>query len=424
MLRVLDLLAKGVGVDTNGRYAHWDTLRHQQPPEGASSVEWWVTTKLARRQAKRELPMLSVEGSTMFLVTTNAMAEYLHDIDLRAGGMLFGPEEVRDDALRRRYQFLMLTEEAITSSQLEGATTTREVAREMIRAGRTPMNKPERMILNNYRSMEFVQSIANDNLTIDTVLELHRVVSEGTLDNSSDEGRVRQSNDIVIEDTTGARLFTPPVANIVPDELTKLVEFANSKPQPFLHPVVHAILLHFWLAYLHPFVDGNGRTARLLFYWKMLRSGYWLAPYISISNILRTAPSKYARAFLYVETDEHDVTYFVLNQLRVIQRAIDHTVSYVRKKATEQANLDELLHRLPELGLALNHRQKALLAHAVKHPRQMYTIRSHMVSHGISYLTARADLWALARLNLLDSQQSGRSLHFFAPNNVLARLQR
>lgn len=60
--------------------------------------------------------------------------------------------------------------------------------------------------------------------------------------------------------------------------------------------MLRAILLHFWLAYDHPFEDGNGRTARSLFYWYMRTQGYWLVEYLLISNILRKAPAQYTRA--------------------------------------------------------------------------------------------------------------------------------
>jgi Fic family protein len=89
-----------------------------------------------------------------------------------------------------------------------------------------------------------------------------------------------------------------------------------------VHPVVRAILIHFMLGYDHPFYDGNGRTARALFYWSLARSGYWLMEYVSISRLLRQAPAQYARAYRHTETDDNDTTYFIVHQLEVIQQAI------------------------------------------------------------------------------------------------------
>jgi Fic family protein len=62
------------------------------------------------------------------------------------------------------------------------------------------------------------------------------------------------------------------------------------------------------LGYEHPFEDGNGRTARALFYWSMLNQGFWLTEFLTVSKILRKAPAKYARSFLYTEQDSNDLT--------------------------------------------------------------------------------------------------------------------
>ena len=126
----------------------------------------------------------------------------------------------------------------------------------------------------------------------------------------------------------------PPLASELDERLDLMCQFANGKvPDHFIHPVIRSVILHFWLAYDHPFVDGNGRTARALFYWSMLRSGFWLFEFISISRILVKAPIKYARAFLYTETDSNDLTYFILHQVQVIKQAIAELHSYIARKS-------------------------------------------------------------------------------------------
>jgi Fic family protein len=99
---------------------------------------------------------------------------------------------------------------------------------------------------------------------------------------------------------------------MLPQRLEALCQFAN-KPQEkaSLHPVIRAILLYLWQGYDHPFRNGNGRSARALFYWRMLREGYWLFEFISISTVLKNASAQYGRSYLYTETDDNDATYFV-----------------------------------------------------------------------------------------------------------------
>ena len=198
------------------------------------------------------------------------------------------------------------------------------------------------------------------------------------------------------------------------------MRFRQSRPSDaFLHPVVKAILLHFWLAYDHPFIDGNGRTARALFYWSMLSQGYWLAEFVSISGILRKAQAKYARSFLYSETDENDVTYFIDAQLDVIRRAIDELHRYLKRKLTEVRATEQLLGA----SVSLNHRQIALLSHSLRHPGTRYSIASHKTSHGVTYQTARTDLLDLEARDLLVKSRSGKMFHFTPVPDLDKRLR-
>ena len=182
--------------------------------------------------------------------------------------------------------------------------------------------------------------------------------------------------------------------------------------------MLKAIILHFWLAYDHPFIDGNGRTARALFYWSVLSQGFWLLELVSISRIIHKAPVKYARSFLYTETDENDLTYFILSQLTVIKRGIEELHTYLKRKIEEIQETEELLRS----SVALNHRQLALLGHALRHPGMRYSIESHRVSHDVTYQTARTDLLDLAEKQLLSKTKRGKTFLFTAPQDLAERL--
>ncbi|ATB29573.1 filamentation induced By CAMP protein Fic [Melittangium boletus DSM 14713] len=171
------------------------------------------------------------------------------------------------------------------------------------------------------------------------------------------------------------------------------------------------------LAYDHPFVDGNGRTARALFYWSMIRQGYWIAEFLSISRIIQRAPAQYGRAFLYTETDGSDVTYFLLHQLEVIRRATQDLFEYLDRKSKELQEVEPLLRS----GENINHRQRALLAHALRHPGAQYAIEPYRREHGVVYQTARQDLLDLEKAGYLRKRQVGRAFYFQAVPD-LARL--
>ena len=201
-----------------------------------------------------------------------------------------------------------------------------------------------------------------------------------------------------------------------------MLRFANQGVDdgPFLHPVIRAIALHFWLPYDHPFQDGNGRLARALFYWSMLRHGYWMFEFTSISRYLANAPARYARAFLHTETDGNDLTYFIVHQIDVILRALSDVESYVERKVEQTREVERMLTHSTDL----NHRQLSLLAHAIRHPEAEYTIRSHTTSHRVAYATARADLFRLAELDLLHRRRIGKKTFVFrAPPDLEKRIR-
>ena len=407
-----------------GEYLHWDKLRHLEPPAGLTHAEWWLSVKWGRSPLSRPLPLTDADGNLFTFGMPDIVLQLLHLVDQRCSGEIAMPEVVTaDEQARQHYLVNSLMEEAIRSSQLEGATTSRAVAKEMLQSGREPKNRSERMILNNYRASQFMRDSLGRELTPQHVLEMQRILTEGTLDNPDAAGRLQRADEervAVFDRTDGSLIHLPPPAKQLPERLEMLCAFANGggPADQFMHPVIRSILLHLWLAYDHPFEDGNGRTARLLFYWSMRQHGYWLTEYLTISRILRQAPAKYSRAFMLTETDERDATYFIIYQLQVIQRAIDELHTYLRRKVREVRKVAEALKGSEQF----NHRQLALLTNAAHSPEQIYTYRSHARSHNVTHETARTDLLHLAKRGLLQRSRVGRRHVYTVPPDLADRL--
>jgi Fic family protein len=405
------------------RYLHWDKLRHLKPPDGLSNEQWWLKTKLARSDELRRLPLTDPGGNAFGYTLPDLVLRHLHRIDQRCGGEVAMDEVVTSEGeAGKRFLVNSLMEEAIRSSQLEGATTSRVIAKELLRSGRAPKDRSERMIANNYRALQFMRDEMDGGLTPDSILELHRIVTEKTLDEPGAAGRLQRPGEPRVAVFEGEkRVHVPPPAAELPERLRLFCEFANEgdEGEPFIHPVVRAILLHFWLAYDHPFADGNGRTARILFFWAMHRSGYWLAEYLPISRLIRNAPAQYGRAFLETETDEGDTTYFLLHQLGLIERAIEDLHLYLQRKIAEQHAVERTLDTVE----GLNGRQLVLLTHAVKHPNHAYTLGGHAHSHRVTHETARSDLGDLAGRGLLVRHRRGRAYRFEPAADLPRRLR-
>jgi Fic family protein len=415
----IEQIINGRPVDHEGRYLHWDDMRNRTPPEGMTHEQWWLGTALSRRTVSRPLPLLGTNGQPFRFSNVDPVQEVVHRIDQQASGQILADDVVMSLRSSDRYLVSSLVEEAITSSQLEGASTTRRVAKELLATGRPPRDRSEQMIVNNYQAMLFAQDAASSPLTPADVLSLHRIVTEDTLDDPKDAGRLQAPGEkrIAVYWTDDLLLHTPPPAEELPARLDAMCRFANGETgEGFVHPVVRAIIVHFWLAYDHPFVDGNGRTARALFYWLMLRSGYWLTQYLSVSSILRKAPAQYAKSFLQAETDDNDITYFVVYQLGVIERAIASLHEYLARKIVEIREIDSLLHG----SSRLNHRQLVVVRDALRDPSEPFTISAQARRNRVTYESARSDLLDLERMGLFEKERVGKK-YVFRPCSDLER---
>ncbi len=403
---------------------NWEDCSYRASTAQITADQFWVFVKLSRVADRREIPLLDTRGQPFTYRLPPVAHRILHSIDTQLGGSIGSSfPTVTTEAERRRYLLTSLQEEAISSSLIEGAVATREQAKEMIRSDRRPKTRGERMILNNFQTIRLLNERAPKPLTVELLCETQQMLTEGTLDKPDAGGRFRTTaEDVKVwDDEDQQALHIPPPADQLHERIGRLCQFANAdgkSDREFVHPAVRAILLHFWLAYDHPFVDGNGRTARALFYWSMLRSGYWLTEYLTISTIIAGHPKQYARAYLDTETDESDLTYFLLYHLKVIERSVQAFRSYLARKQAEQGQ-----QILLQTG-RFNPRQRALLTRAIKDPAALFTYESHANSHGVALFTARADLLDLEAAGLLRGNRKGRRFEFTPVDDIEAALRK
>lgn len=373
----------------------------------------WVLIKMAREQRYRYVGLKGKDDILLkFNVPDQVQQELMH-IDRELAGKLISDDENPLTAHQKeRFIISALREEAIASSMLEGAATTRRDAKKMLQLGRKPRTRGERMVLNNYNAIQFVRENRNVDLSTDFLKELQKILTEGTLDNADEAGRFRTEKDdiTIIDQRDNQVLHVPPPASELEERMGSLCRFANGKTAKgrFMHPVIQACIVHFQLGFDHPFCDGNGRTARALFYWLMLRKGYWLFEYIPISRMIYEGPAKYVRAFLYCESDEFDVTYFLVYKAKITARARQQLHDYIDRK---QRRLTEARRQF-SADNRLNPRQQELVLQVARNPDISFTVASHQGRNAIAYGTARNDLIQLAQWGYLVQETVGRQMHF------------
>lgn len=394
----------------NYDYLYWTELKRRPLPAGFTAEPVWLLAKNSRLGTLRDLSVPGVPGCKFWYQVTEPMLEKLHRFDLYMGGIMQTDSLIPADD-RTRYLVGSIMEEAIASSQLEGAATTREVAKDMLRKKRKPRNTSERMIFNNYQTIQYILEHKSQALTPEMLCQIQARMTQDTLENAAHEGRFRLNDEVRVEDsTTGDVVHIPPSHQYLPKLLQWYCALANDEipnqagiPGSFIHPIVRASILHFLIGYIHPFADGNGRTARAVFYWYLLRKGYWQLEYMSISRIIHKSAAQYARAYLYTEQDGNDLTYFINYQIKTLDLAFTSLQQYIERKVTEKKQL-----RSFRQFDQLNQRQVAILQGLMTDPDAIWTIREVQHRFGVVYDTARTDLMHLEGLGLLDKRREGK----------------
>jgi Fic family protein len=384
-------------------YIHWDELRRKDIPEPENI---WALVKLSRTSNSYPIDFRDVE---LHYNITKEAHRILHILDIGASGSIVAAEPLHESEMER-YVVSSLMEEAIASSQLEGAVTTTKEAKRMLQEGRRPRSLSERMIFNDYATMQRITQIADRPLTPSSILELHRLITHETLDDPAFEGRLRRDDETVVMDPLEGTIYhQPPSRFKIPGYMDELCAFANDDNSgDYLHPLLKAIVIHFMIGYLHPFVDGNGRLARALMYWKAIRSGYRLFEYMAVSKVIKQSRGKYSLAYLYTETDENDVTYFINFNLECMEKALENTKTYIRRKQEEAKTATAIVEMHPEL----NFRQAEILKDFLKHKDESVTVAKIVSKFNVVHQTARTDLLLLTRLGFLDMRRVGRKMFF------------
>jgi Fic family protein len=399
-------------------YPYWEKWKYLAESWKYDPLKLWTLAKSYRRNKK----WVNFSGSiySLDISTPSVVQQLLHELDMNLGGSLHASELIPSEE-KQRYLVSSLMEEAIASSQLEGAATTRKLAKEMLESNRKPRNHSEQMISNNYTAMQWIVRNKDKHLTEKRVLEIHQIITHNTLTDKSEEGAFRTTDDVQIVDVqTGRIVHTPPKIKNLTRLMKDFCEFANDEKRNdfFLHPISKAIILHFLIGYLHPFTDGNGRTARAIFYWYLIRKGYWLIEYMSVSRIILGSRAQYARAYQHTELDDNDLTYFILYNLKCITRALEDLKKYIDRKNREKKDILQLLRQTD-----YNDRQIDLLQEILNNKKNVFSVRELETRFAVSNQTARNDLNQLVARGILETRKNGNKIQYLLTKDGLKKIK-
>lgn len=369
---------------------------HRLPVSMPISKVWPVLQK-ARKEISEKLPLSAMDGSAFWWILTDHILEESEKV------LALARRELIFD--RPEYQAAFeeaVLDEAVYSSVIEGAFTTRKEAQAFIREGRAPKNKSEQMVKNNYEALTYVLENIDVPITKETIFQIYSLVTKDTLEEPAASDRYRDEPAFV-RSQRGEIVHTAPRAEQVPQMMDALVAFiADSE----LSPLIKACVAHFYFVYVHPFIDGNGRTARALSYMILLQAGYDFFRYFSISGVIAEERSKYYKAIKDVEDDGYDMTYFIDYSIGMLARA----VKKMEDRLVNKVVMEERLNQLRVSGA--NERLLAGAEWLLKSPNHSVTIKAWEQKFGVATETARQDLFKLEEAGIVKRKLVKRRYEF------------
>ena len=301
------------------RYLSREEIAYRLPVSMPIS-QFWPVMEGARKKAAISLPLKAQNGQPFWFVinkTIEAQCDAVAEIARRSFVFDELSEQIMEEAT---------IDEAVWSSVIEGAFTSKADAARIIRQDKTPTNKSEQMVKNNYQALLYVLDHLDDPITAQTLIDIARIVTHEASDEMVEGFRTIP---VYVTGREGV-VYTPPEAAAVPTMMDDLIAFIAESE---LHPLLKACIAHFYFVYVHPFTDGNGRTARALSYMMLLRTGYDFFRYFSISGLIAEERSRYYKSMRQVEMSGNDMTYFIDYYSAMLSRSVgkmkEHLLGHV-----------------------------------------------------------------------------------------------
>jgi Fic family protein len=386
-----------IDVSENPVYLYWDKIKYKLPKDLPISLESaWAFIRRHRQQSYRNLPIQNENGESCQYLLLQRWEKTI----------LFFDKIFLNRPREQNVQSESWMIEAISSAMIEGAHTTRDRAMQLLYLHKTPSDYGERMILNNYKMAQILEVLPLDFcISLETLFDWQIQLTSQNLARE-DQGRLRTDADhiVIAPKSPDIVTFISPSEAFLKAQLISFIDFTNQDHLD-LHPLIQAICIHYWFGYLHPFVDGNGRTARSLFYWFLMKSGYPNITSLPVSPLILQSVQQYSKAFVYTEQDHQDLTYFIDFNMRLIEEALVQFKASQFGEHTGEKTDDE----------RLNLRQNTIV-HILK-TKQLPDVNVSYVQQkfGVSKVTAINDLKRLVSLDLAESRRVGK--------NVLYRLK-
>ena len=362
--------------------------------------EFWPQLLEARKKYAVETPLRDKRGNEFWLALIPELTASINYVEEIGKHELFS---LVQGELSHSLILDALLDEAFYSSVIEGAFSTKQRTAELITTQSKPADKSEQMIFNNYTALQYVLESLDKPLDEDMILSIYRLVTKDTLDPGDIVERYRNEPVYVCDAGLNKAIYEGPAFSDVPSMMSALIQFIHDDTDG-IHPLIKACILHFTFVYIHPFFDGNGRTARAISYMYLLQRGYSFFKFFSISSIVREQKAKYYKTIMDAENPEADLTYFVLYYTGMVMDSIKRVLGRFEKEFHTKIVQD----CMGKLGVSLSTRQSKSIDSLMKGKKTFLTVEDYTKRFKVAYETGRSDLNRLVDLGLLTKAKIGK----------------
>ena len=299
-----------------------------------------------------------------------------------------------------------LIRSAHSSTSIEGNPLSLEEVSALAK-GRDIMarRKDKQEVLNYLEALERMPELAKRTpFTPRDLLEIHKIVTKETLENPEDEGIFRERQVFVGSRATGEVIFMPPPTEQLTELINDFIDWFNSSCADGLDPVIHAGITHYELVRIHPFIDGNGRTARIMASLVFFERGFDVKRFFTLDDYYNYDRRAYYAALKSVDQEILDLT----GWLEYFTEGIAVSINDVKNKVL---GLSKDIKILKEKGqIALTERQMKIVEWIVD--KGAITNREMRDIFGLSDEAVRKEISKLLELGVVTRKGKGRALHY------------
>lgn len=299
-----------------------------------------------------------------------------------------------------------LIKSAHSSTAIEGNPLTIEEVSNLA-AGRDVMvrRKDKQEVLNYLEALERIPDFAEKNPFLsDDLRTMHKLVIKDTLANPGDEGIFRNRQVYVINRATNEIIFTPPPTEEVPRLVDNFLGWFNSDEINEINPVIEAGITHYELVRIHPFVDGNGRTARLIATLVLSKRGFDVKRFFTLDDYYDNDRRSYYEALQRVDPKSIDTT----SWLEYFTEGVAVSINQVKDRVI---GLSRDVKALKEKGqIALTERQMKIVERMIQNER--IQINEVATLFSISRQAALKEMKKLIDMGVIKLKGSGRGAYY------------